>query len=311
MADGDPRRATLKDVAAASGVSRATVSFVLNETPNQTISPATRERVLRTARDLGYVPHGIARALREGASRIVVLHIESGLEGNYSRTFIHGLDQELAANHHVLLVRHGPPTDEAAKQILDAIRPRAVIRFGEIYRTGHELDDVGGGWQDGLAAHATMQIRYLAARGHTRIALATPANPPLAEVRLGFANQAAAALGLPPLTTVVVPRPRPAGATAMATFRATNPSTTAIAAYDDDTALRALTALHDLGLSAPSDLAVIGFDDTEYGALTTPALTTVHIDAEAHGRMAARAALGLDTTGLNPTPGQIIQRDSA
>src|SRR5512138_1166806 len=146
----ETRRATLKDVAAASGVSRATVSFVLNRTPNQTISPATRDRVLRTARDLGYVPHGIAKALREGASRIVVLHIESGLGGNYSRSYIRGLDEELAAHDHLLLVRHGPPTGSSAKQVLDAIRPRAVLTFGEMYRTGPELDDAGGGWPDGL-----------------------------------------------------------------------------------------------------------------------------------------------------------------
>ncbi|WP_433381218.1 LacI family DNA-binding transcriptional regulator [Actinoplanes sp. CA-142083] len=304
-------RATLKDVAAASGVSRATVSFVLNDTPNQTISPATRERVLRTARNLGYKPHGLAKALREGASRIVVLHIESNLEGNYSRSYIHGLDQELAAHDHVLLVRHGPPTDSATRQILDAIRPRAVLRFGEIYRTGHELEDVGGGWHDGLAAHAAMQIRYLASRGHTRIALATPVDPPLGEVRLRFADQAALAAGIPPLVSFVMPRPRPAGADALAAFRADHPAVTAIAGYDDDTALRTLTALQDLGLSAPADLAVIGFDDTEYGALATPALTTIHIDAEAHGRRAARTALGLTTTGLDPTHGEVITRDSA
>ena len=307
----DTRRATLKDVAAASGVSRATVSFVLNETPNQTISPATRERVLRTARDLGYVPHGIARALREGTSRIVVLYIESSLEGNYSRSYIRGLDQELAAHDHVLLVRHGPPTDSATKQVLDAIRPRAVLRFGEIYRTGHELDDVGGGWSDGLAAHATLQVRYLASRGHRQIALAMPPEPPLAEVRLRFANQAAESAGLPPLLSLVVPGPRAAGASAVSAFRAEHPSVTALAGYDDDTALRALTALRDLGLSAPADLGVIGFDDTEYGALTTPALTTVHIDAETHGRRAARTALGLDTAGLSPTHGEVIVRDSA
>jgi len=86
---------------------------------------------------------------------------------------------------------------------------------------------------------------------------------------------------------------------------------TAVAAFDDDVALRTLTALHDLGLSAPNDLAVIGFDDTEYGALSTPALTTVHIDAEAHGRIAARTALGLDPAAVGPTPGRVIIRDSA
>ncbi len=70
-------------------------------------------------------------------------------------------------------------------------------------------------------------------------------------------------------------------------------------------------AAHDLGLNAPSDLAVTGYDDTEYGALTTPVLTTVHIDAEARGRQAARAVLRLGPADLPHAPGHVIVRDSA
>jgi DNA-binding LacI/PurR family transcriptional regulator len=69
--------------------------------------------------------------------------------------------------------------------------------------------------------------------------------------------------------------------------------------------------MRELGLTAPADLAVIGFDDNGYGALTTPTLTTVHIDAEAHGRQAARAILGLDRADLSPAPGRVVVRESA
>ena len=304
-------RATLKDVAAASGVSRATVSFVLNDTPNQTISETTRARVLQVVHDLGYKPHGIARALREGSSRIVVLHLDSGLEGNYSRSYIRGLDEELAEHDHVLVVRHGPVGADSTKQVLDAINPRAVLRFGEVYLTGHELEDLGGGWRDGLAAHAALQIGHLAERGHAAIVLAVPdADAPLRDIRLSFSQQAAQSLRLPPLRCLVVPRPRDAGTAAVRAFREQNPDVTAIAGYDDDVALRAMTALHDLGLRVPEDCAVIGFDDTEYGALFTPAITTIHIDAEAHGRIAARAALGLDLGGLELAPARVISRQT-
>jgi len=307
----DVRRATLKDVAAASGVSRATVSFVLNATPNQTISTATRERVLQAVRDLGYKPHSIAKALREGASRVVIMHIDTGLEGNYSRSYIRGLDQELAAHDHVLLVRHGPETAEATRQALDTINPRAILRFGEPYLTGHELDDYGGGRLDGLAAHAAIQVGYLAERGHTHLALAMGEQAPLAEVRLRFTRDAIAAHGLAPLSDLVVPRPRAAGVTAVAAFRRDHPEVTAIAGYDDDAALRTLTALADLDVAVPGEVAVIGFDDTEYGALFSPALTTVHIDAVAHGRLTARSVLGLDAAGVHPIPASVIVRESA
>ena len=111
----DAKRVTLSDVAAASGVSRATVSFVLRNSPDQSISPATRERVRQAAPDLGYVPHGIARALLEGSSRIVVLTLDAALEGHYARSYIHGLDSELAEHDHVLLVRYEHPSSQWAK----------------------------------------------------------------------------------------------------------------------------------------------------------------------------------------------------
>lgn len=304
-------RATLRDVAKASGVSRATVSFVLNNTPNQTISPATRERVQRAARELGYVPHGIARALREGASRAVVLEMETGLEGNYSRSYIRGLDEELAAHEHVLFVRHGHSAPESARQVLDAIAPRAVLRFGEAYRTGHELADRGGGWRDGLAAHAALQIGYLAEKGHTTVALALPENdPPLRQVRVQFSRRAAKTHGLA-VKTCTVPHSRAAATKAVRALLARAGEVTAIAGYDDDVALRVLAACGDLGVEVPASVAVIGFDDTEHGELTTPALTTVRIDAEAHGRLAARDALGLDAGDLEPAPARVIVRESA
>ncbi|MCT9082949.1 LacI family DNA-binding transcriptional regulator [Streptomyces fulvoviolaceus] len=306
---GRSGRITLSDVAKASGVSRATVSFVLNDDPRQTISEATRERVMGAAQDLGYVPHGIARALREGSSRIVVLNVDWGMEGNFSRSYVRGLDEELAEHDHILLVRHGHAIPEATQKVLDTIAPRAVLRLGEVYMQGREPSE--DDWENGFAANAALQIGYLAERGHTGIAMAMPDHDfPLTGARLGFAQEAARRLGLGPLERFVVPRPREAGAAAVETFLAAHGDVTALAAFDDDIALRSLTALRDLGLRVPEDVAVIGFDETEHGSLTTPALTTVHIDAEILGRIAARNALGIDTGALSPVPGRIVVRAS-
>lgn len=308
---GSSRRVTLNDVAAASGVSRATVSFVLNDDPNQTISAATRDRVRQAARELGYVPHGVARALREGSSRVVVLNIDAGMEGTYSRSYVRGLDAELAAHDHVLLVRHGHHTPQSTQQVLDVIAPRAVIRFGETYLTGRELDDLGGGWRDGLAAHSALQLRHLVEHGHTRIALALPdTESPLAATRLKFTDHAAHNLGVPTPESFVTPLDRAACAEAVETFLSRNPGTTAIAGYNDDVALRVLRAMADVGREVPDDIAVIGFDDNGYGAYTTPALTTVNVDAEAHGRLSARLALGLGIGSLRPPPARIVVRQS-
>ncbi|MCX5599861.1 LacI family transcriptional regulator [Streptomyces phaeochromogenes] len=299
-------------MAAASGVSRATVSFVLNDDPHQTISAATRDRVKEAARTLGYVPHGIARALREGTSRVVVLNIEAGLESHYSRSYIDGLDAELAAHGYVLLVRHGYHTAQATQQVLDAIAPRAVIRFGETYLTGRELNDLGGGWRDGLAAHAALQLRHLVDNGHTRIALAlSDRESPLAATRMKFTGLAASDLSIPRPDSVVIPTERSACAEAVAEYLTREPEVTAIAGFNDDVALRVLMALQDLGRRVPDDVAVIGFDDNGYGKYSNPALTTVYVDAEAHGRLSARLALDLGVGSLRPPPARVVVRQSA
>jgi DNA-binding LacI/PurR family transcriptional regulator len=304
-------RVTLRDVAEASGVSQSTVSFVLNEVPNQTISAATRERVHNAARDLGYVPHGIARALMEGNSRIVVLNIERDREGNYSRNFIRGLDRELALYGFALLVRHGHSSQRDVEQISNVIAPRAVLQFGEVYLTGHELEDSGGGWKNGMAAHVLLQFRYLSERGHSHIALALPEGEPLADVRLRFSVEVAGMLDLPDLKAVTVPKSLDQVAPALGALREGHPEITAIAGFSDLTALKVLAGMRELDLTAPDDWAVIGFDESEYAEMFTPTLTTLTADAEGHGRLAARRALGLDTSDVKTRIGRVIARESA
>ena len=68
-----PKRVTAADVASELGISRATVGYVLNDTPGQTISEATKRRVLAKAQSLGYQPNRAAQALASGSSRIVLL----------------------------------------------------------------------------------------------------------------------------------------------------------------------------------------------------------------------------------------------
>lgn len=302
------RRVTMRDVASASGVSPATVGFVLNNTPNQTISPPTRERVQRAARELGYVPDGIARAMREGTSRIVVLNVDASLEGNYSRSFIGGLDAELSRSGHILVVKHGHPTPESTTQLTHMVSPRAVMDFAANYSSGRELAD--GGWNDGLAAHTATQVGHLLDRGHRHVAMALPPAPTtFARVREGFARQAVERRGAPPMTTLTLPHPEAGGAEALRTFLSELP-VTAIAGFTDEIALRVLKCAELLGLRVPDDLAVIGYDATEYAALSTPGLSTVHIDADAHGRRAARQLLGLDDTDLVAAPAVVIERQS-
>ncbi|MEU4688163.1 LacI family DNA-binding transcriptional regulator [Actinoplanes sp. NPDC023714] len=290
-------RVTMRDVARASGVSQATVSFVLNDTANQTIPEATREKVRRAAAELGYVPNSIARALREGASRIVVLEVGGLPPGRSLDAFIAGMDAELAAAGHGLLVSYG-----SAATAIDAVSPRAVIDLPAINATPD-------GSMHGMAAHARVQIGHLAARGHRSIAVAVPEEGGLVfDATAGHVRAAATALDLPEPATLLVG----AAETTAERLRALlGEGTTAVAGLDDDLAISVLAALIDLGLRAPDDLAVIGFGDTAQGALWRPRLTTVRIDAHMYGRRTARQVLGLSTADVKPAPAEVVGRDSA
>lgn len=314
------RRATMKDVARASGVSAATVSFVLNDTAEQSIAPATRARVKRAAAELGYVPHGVARALREGSSRIVVLNVARLPHGGTSLSgFIDGLDEELESLGHTLLVRYSE-RPRGIEQLVQAIAPRAVIDLDRFYFAAEGAEGVehaahsDGGWVNGLAAHTAVQIGYLAEHGHRHIGMALSANPRLArlaEIRRGYAETAAADAGLPAVSSLALHGSAEGDREALAAFLARNPETTAIAGSDDESALRVLGAAARLGIAVPQALAVIGFDDTSAGELFSPALTSVRIDSAAFGRRAARTVLGREPAAEPPGPARVIRRESA
>uniref|UniRef100_A0AAU1ZYD7 LacI family transcriptional regulator n=1 Tax=Streptomyces sp. NBC_00093 TaxID=2975649 RepID=A0AAU1ZYD7_9ACTN len=302
-------RVTAKDVARASGVSQTTVSFVLNGAAGH-VSQETRERVREAARTLGYVPNGSAQALRKGASRIVLLNVEGVPTGSGLGSYIRGLDAELALHQHVLLVLHGHLSSQALSDVAQAVSARAVIDLGD---AGHADALATGASLTAFSAQADVPVRYLVERGHRHIATVLPDSPELrilAGLRERLMRQAADTAGLADCPTLVLPGAPEAAGERLRSFRTQHPEVTALAAYNDDLALVTLAAMRHLGLRAPEDLAVIGFDDTPHGALFSPALTTVRLDAESLGRIAARDALGLPTDGLAPEPARVIVRQS-
>lgn len=306
-------RVTMKDVARASGVSPATVSFVLNESANQTIPAATRERVQRVAAELGYVPHGLARALREGTSRIVVLNVARLPHGGTSLAgFIDALDDELGRFGHTLLVRYRDRPEDTDR-LIAAISPRAVLDLDRLYFSD-DSEIADGGWTDGLAAHTAVQIRYLAEQGHVGLGMALREGADverLAAIRLEYARRTIDDLGLPALANLTVGRSSDEDQRALAGFLQRHPAVTAIAGLDDEAALRVLAAARHLGIEVPARLAVIGFDDSPVGELFSPALTTLRLDTGAFGRRAARLLLDEPPGTEVPGPATVIRRASA
>lgn len=295
-----PRRVTSVDVAREAEVSRATVSYVLNDTPNQRIPEETRVRVWEAAKRLEYAPSAAARALRSGRSDVVLWMMPDWPIGpGIGRT----LDQLTPALEKVgltLVVHLSGSGAGSSSQLWRSISPRAVILWeppdpGEaaaIRAAGAEviltLQSSAGapvhGWvalglEESMRRTGRVQVEYLAARGHRRIGYAYPDDDRLAtfaEPRLAGAREACAERGLPAPQSLVVHLEAERAAAAVDRWRAGPAPVTAVCAFNDETALAVLAGLRVRRLRAPADLAVVGVDNLPMALLGDPPLTSVY-----------------------------------
>jgi DNA-binding LacI/PurR family transcriptional regulator len=294
MTESTTRRVTSADVARLAGVSRATVSYVLNDTPHQTISAATRGRVLEAAGSLGYAPSAAARALRTGRSDVVLCLLPDWPIGPEVGALLGHLSTELARGGLTFVAHPGNRVDRPSADLWKAITPAAVLAFTDFTPTEiATMRAAGVALVVGLLGRSTsprrelevpqqhvgrLQAEHLAAAGHTAIGYAYPDDDRVrifAEPRLAGARQAVAAQ----LSVRTVPLEPEAAAAAVRRWHAEG--VTGICAYNDDVALAVLAGMRRLGLHAPGDLAVIGVDDIPAARLAAPALTTVTTDQAA------------------------------
>ena len=295
MAEAATRRVTSADVARVAGVSRATVSYVLNDTPHQTISAATRARVLEAAAGLGYAPSAAARALRTGRSDVVLCLLPDWPIGHEVGALLGNLSAELARAGLTFVAHPGSREDRPIAELWKAITPAAVLAFLDF--TDAEIDAMRAAGVALVVALlgrdrrrrselevpqqlvGRLQADHLAAAGHTRIGYAYPDDDRVrifADPRLDGARTACAARGLDEPVVRTVALEVPAAAQTVQRWRAEG--VTAVCAYNDEVALAVLAGLRRHGLAAPADLAVIGVDDIPAARLAVPPLTTITTD---------------------------------
>lgn len=317
------RRATAADIARSLGISRATVGFVLNDTPGQSISAATRDRVLAEAERLGYRPHQAARALASGQSRIVLLILPDWpLEYSLSS---HLEEASLALDEAgYTLVTWTQHATGRARPLWEVLQPDVVMSLtplppetaSAIRRGGATVvtpgDPSAPAEPRGYGVGPRLQIEHLASRGHTSIVYAESADPRIADLvaeRAAMAAITATDLGVS-LTRADGTDPEPATVDAWMSSGAT-----AVACYNDDVAARVLNAALRGGVAVPEQLAVIGHDDAPVAQLVLPALSTVRLDNAGLGRYFAAIALQAATGSSAPVAGpatsaQLIPRAS-
>jgi LacI family transcriptional regulator len=297
------RRPSIYTVAERAGVSIATVSRVLGESDR--VAPATRERVLAAADELGWRPNRLARRLAGEPTQAVGL-VFPDLIGRYIAEVVLGFERvAIAADLGVLVLgTHGRPTAERQATDLAAhvdglvvmdrtISNDAVRRLEErgtpvVLFARPQIDDIPAVRSENRRT-AQELTSHLIEHGHERLAfLGDPdAAPDLRDRWLGFRAAHRAAGRRPPDKPVRSGFSQDeAYAAALSLLDGRRPPT-AVACATDELAAGVYGAARDLGLVVARDVALTGWDDLPVGRALSPALTTVHQSIRELGERAA------------------------
>lgn len=328
----------ISDVATAAGVSSATVSLALNNADAR-IPQATRERVMRVAEELGYVPNAIARSLRTRSTRTIGLLSDRIATTPFAGRMLAGAQEVARENNHLVILvdTDGHPEIEA-----DAIRALGNQQVdGLIYASmWHRVVEAPAGLPDGTVfldcspegggypavipddyEGGRSAVLELIERGHRRIAYVDTDEdrPVAAELRYrGYLDVLAqAGIDADPALHVFGRTSAQGGRDAVAELWRLQPHRrpTAIFAFNDRMAVGVCSWALRLGIRIPEDLSVVGYDDQQLVASELdPPLTTIALPHAAMGRWAMEVALGIRvvdpdaSTHLMPCP--VIRRAS-
>ncbi len=324
-------------MATLAGVSRTTVSFVINGRADVRIPPETRRRVEAAAQELGYHPHGAARQLAGGKSLTVGLVLRQSAEQVAADALLAetlwGLAAAARAQAYRVLVEPLAPGEGTYSDLLRTQRADGLIVSGprdddaelaELVRDGFPI--VLQGSRPDLdapsvdvdnRAGARGAVEHLIGLGHHQIGCIT--NAPLAYTaaaeRLAGYRDALEASGIAFSDRLVVEGSFDAasGHAAMAELLS-RASPSAVFVASDVVAVGALRGLRDAGLHIPGDVSVVGFDDIPLAEHFDPPLTTVRLPAFSLGEKAGQLLLeriaGRPVPSRTLLPTQLVIRES-
>jgi LacI family transcriptional regulator len=313
------RQARSQDVAKLAGVSRTTVSFVLNDVPGVKITEETRRRVLQAARELNYYPTAAARSLASGKTHRIGLILGEGQErlaaDAFLPTFLQGVTASVHQRGYLLMLQlpEDVPSHEAYAKLIREQQVDGLILSGprsddpllaELADDGFPL--ILHGRLNGFdfpcvdvdnAAGASQAVNHLIALGHQRIGFISNAPLSYAGAKDRFSGYKASLVEhdiplIPELTRTAAFLPD-TGRAAMEELLDLAKPPTAVFAASDVVALGAMSAIHDADLDIPDDVAVVGFDDIFLAAQAHPPLTTVKVPAYGLGWTAAEILIAL------------------
>lgn len=300
--------ATSEDVARKAGVSRATVSQILNGRDAR-FATGTREKVRDAARELGYEPSVAGRALARGSSDVVIALIPNTTFGGNLQDVFERITDVLAAHGLTLVLRLSTPSTDALGRLVAGLKPAAVLSLTPLSEAERRLlderavpviDPVTSPREDHDHAIGALQARTLIEYGHTRLAFAhlqDVRQDPFGGGREHGVRDVCREAGLPePVVLRLGIDPDEADAALDVLAR----PGFAVACYNDDVAMTLLAAARRREWRVPKDLGLIGMDRTPLSRVSNPPLTTVSIDFAA---AADAAIVPLLTTLGRPSDG--------
>lgn len=330
------KRPTIADVARRAGVTKAAVSFALNDQPG--VSAATRERILAIVAEVGFQPSSAARALSDGRAGAFGLVIDRparllGIEP-YFMQLISGIQAELSGNHVTLLFTLAE--DQAAEIALYRTW-WAQRRVDGVFLVGLQLGDrrvpvleklnmpalvIGSPhasgslpavWQNIQAAAGTA-VSHLVGLGHHRIGRVTGIGRYWhTKSRTDALDQIAAEAGIE-IISIEADYTGEFGARATWEMLSRPDPPTAIFYDNDVMAVAGLGEAQRMGIRVPVDLSIMAWDDSMLCELVHPALTALRRDIAAVGSEAARRlsqmAAGGDVTDFQEPPPALMARAS-
>jgi DNA-binding LacI/PurR family transcriptional regulator len=317
----DVGRPTIDQVAARAGVGRGTVSRVVNGSPQ--VSPRARQAVQRAIRELNYVPNRAARTLVTKRTDAVALVVFESEERVFEEPFFGQIVRAIGAaltetNMQLwLIMAQSSPERRKVEQNLthqhvdgvlllslhdDDTLPALLARRGLPTVLGGRTTEILQRGDDGFTLFvdndneggAQLAVDHLVDRGRRMIGvLAGPQDMGVFVARLRGYRQALRRAGLPADEQLIVCDDfgEASGHAMMHKLLDSQPDIDAVFATSDLIAVGALRALHERGRTVPSDVAVVGFEDSAAAIRTDPPLTTVHQSVEQMGREMVRLLL--------------------
>lgn len=321
------RRPTMDDVARQAGVSKTTVSHVINNT--RFVEEATRQRVLQAVAELGYRPSAVARSLTTNRTQTIGV-IVSDASNHFFAEVLQGIEDVLRPVNYALITcntaevleREAHYLDLLMRQRVDGIIAAATSQPWDIltdFESEHMpvvfvdrtfegldgsfvgVDNQGGAYQGTtcLIECGYRQIGILA--GFQRL---STMRERLAGFRQALQDHG---ISLPEEWVVTSPLSIEAGCQTMQKLLTLPERPRAVFASNNLLSLGALLAIQELGLRCPEDIALVGFDDHPWAAVSDPPLTVVRQPARQLGQKAAEILLALINGEEPPEPRVLLE----